>query len=57
MDSEGRIQTCQVLNPEEKDLDGLLGRWLRLQQLLPGTKEISWGRIRIQVEGLREIER
>ena len=57
VDSEGRIQTCQVLNPEEKDLDGLLGRWLRLQQLLPGTKEISWGRIRIQVEGLREIER
>ncbi|MDG2487949.1 MAG: hypothetical protein P8M65_09590 [Roseibacillus sp.] len=54
VDSGGRIQTCQVLDPDEQNLDGLLGRWLRLQRLEPGQEKVSWGRMRIRVEGARE---
>ena len=54
VDAEGRIQTCQVLDPDEQNLDGLLGRWLRLQRLKPEQEKISWGRMRIRVEGARE---
>jgi hypothetical protein len=57
VDDHGRIQTCQVLDPDEQDLDGLLGRWLRLQRLGPGEKKISWGRMRIRTEGVREVVR
>ncbi|MBQ98122.1 MAG: hypothetical protein CMP30_09025, partial [Roseibacillus sp.] len=54
VDAEGRIQTCQVLDPDEQNLDGLLGRWLRLQRLKPEQEKLSWGRMRIRVEGVRE---
>ncbi|MAF23160.1 MAG: hypothetical protein CMP26_11245 [Roseibacillus sp.] len=53
VDDKGQIQTCQVLDPDEQDLDGLLGRWLRLQRLEPAEEKLTWGRVRIQVEGVR----
>ena len=54
---QGEIQTVQALNPDERDLDGVLGRWLRRQRLAPGEEEIAWGRIRIWVEGVLSAER
>ena len=51
VDEKGQIQTCQSLDPDDQDLDGLLGRWLRLQRLVPGEEELAWGRVRIRVEG------
>ena len=53
VDDKGQIQTCQALEPDDQDLDGLLGRWLRLQRLEPAEEKITWGRVRIRVEGVR----
>ncbi len=47
----GEIETCQVLNPEEHELDGLLSRWLRRQALKPGEEGLLWGKIRVKVRG------
>ena len=52
VNNRGEIETCQLLNPEEHELDELLARWLRRQGLKPGKEDLLWGKIRIQVRGL-----
>ncbi len=53
----GVIETCQVLDPDDRKLDELLARWLRRQRLKPGKEELVWGEVRVGVRGLRGEEK
>lgn len=46
---QGMVETCQVLDPEEREIDDYLRRWLLQQRLLPSGDELVWGEIRIQM--------
>jgi hypothetical protein len=52
VNQHGMIETCQVLDPDERELDDLLARWLRGQRLKPGQDELVWGEIRVRVRGV-----
>ncbi|MEC8941567.1 MAG: hypothetical protein VYC95_02475 [Verrucomicrobiota bacterium] len=52
VNERGMIETCQVLDPEEREVDDLIARWLRGQRLKPGQDALVWGEVRVRVRGV-----
>jgi len=52
VNGHGMIETCQVLDPDERELDDLIARWLRGQRLKAGQDDLVWGEIRVRVHGV-----